>query len=1031
MSTHLLDDELYIEDGYIDTSYFGGLIDGQIQATGYFEDDYIDQSYYSLSGMQFSLTASLTPAVVEAGAALSSAFNVTAAAENVLYASASIGCSATLSSNIGVTRSFSINASSTASLSTSETYLVSLPAANLPIALSSAFSVSVDAARTRSDDASVTTNALLSVDIIRIQDASSSLQTESTVSSTASRTRGIEADVSISATISATSYRIIEAGADIDSVMASTLSVTVFKNHDAAMDSAFTQSADINFTSDTSGLLEYFADLDAQAARTRGIDAGLSSEFFTSDSSGSLSNDIDASVTVDAASILTATSSLSISVVTVELAQADLTAEFNLDVHYIAWRSKWYNHPYRPLNIDSSNYADYDSSFKKHGTHSLRIKRAGSGYAATEEINNLNGQYLDIAANEEFVAETWVYYNTAASDWTISAGSPILFNVGQQGTAFGIHDLEEIIASSNSSGQNNTLLFAVGLTDIYVPSLNKRMAYPQAKFIVEPTSGQGYSVETLTSSSYIQENAWNHIALSRNSSGSMRLHVNNSVTASANQSGRSLTLYSKRIGFKNNFYSTNTQDVEWVWFDSFTFRIGDSTLSTYSGYPKGTEDTVVLYSFDNTGDDDLGLDLFGSATLSSSTSFSATAQKIISTDTSITSVVSTTANISKTVDVYADLDATGSQLAVIGKLGSFFVNADVAATISTDAARFRTVDADLSSVVSATIDAGKTTDTSANFTGAFTPTLTANVIRNDEVDLVTTTTLSATPTRIQPGASNLDTTVSMNTDGFSIIDIDADITSAFTQADTDYIRYRDADIDLDATGSQLVAIAKTAGFFINADISANLSVTGVVRTGTVVEDVILSTALSCDIDLFKGFASDLDSAFTATATGVLVTDADADITSAFSTSTDAARTRGIETDFDSIATQLSVIGKIMPYTAGLDSAFAMTATPVKTTDVDADIEFAASITPLITRAKPLAADLTSTTALTGTLNKTTTFSSSITGTATLTATGAIKVFNLEQYYYTIPAETRSHTIAGETRSHSVARETRTYTVEGT
>lgn len=1030
MSTHLLDEEQYIEDGYIDTSYFGGLIDGQIQVTGYFEDDYIDQSYYSLAGMQFSLTASLTPAVVDGSATLSSAFGVSASVENVLYASANIDCSATLSADIGVTRSFSINASSTASLSTQETYLVSLPAANLPIALSSSFSISVDAKRTRSDDANITTSATLSVDIIRIQDASSSLQTESTISSTASRTRGIELNVSSSATISSTPYRIIQAGADIDSVMASTLTVTVFKNHDAAMDSAFTQSADINFTSDTSGLLEYFADLDAQAARTRGIDAGLNSSFFTSDSSGSLSNDIDASVTVDAASILTASSSLSISVVTVELAEADITAEFNLDVHYIAWRSKWYDHDYRPLNIDTSDFADYDSSIKKHGTHSLRLKRAGSGFAATEEIKNYLSLYLEIAADEEFVAETWVYYNTAASSWTTSAGSPILFNVGQQGTAFGIHDLEEIVASSNNDSPNGTLLFAVGLTDIYVPALNKRMAYPQAKFIVEPTSGLGYSVETLTSSSYIEENAWNHIALSRNSSGSMRLHVNNNITATANQSGRSLTVSSQRIGFKNNFYSTNLQDVEWVWFDSFTFRIGDSTLSTYNGYPRGTEDTIVLYSFDNTGNDDLGLDLFGSATLSSSTSFSATAQKLISTNANLQSVIRIFPTVSKIVDVDANLDATGSQLAVIGKLGSFFVNADVAANISTDAARFRTVDADLSNVVSATIDAGKTTDTSANITGAFTPTVTANVTRNDEVDLATTTAITATPTRVRSGESNIDTAVSITANGFSIIDINADIASTFTQADTDYIRYRDADIDLDATGSQLVAIAKTAGFFVNADISANLSATGVVKTGTVI-DVLLSTDLSADVDNLKGFDSNLNSVFEATATGVLVTGADAAITSAFITSTDAARTRGIETDFDSIATQLSVIGKIMPYTAGLDSAFAMTATPVKTTDVDADIEFAATITPLITRAKPLAADLTSTTALTGTLNKTTTFSSNITGTATLTATGAIKVFNLEQYYYTIPAETRSHTIAGETRSHSIARETRTYTLEGT
>ena len=1000
MSTHLLDEEQYIEDGYIDTSYFGGLIDGQIQATGYFEDDYIDQSYYSLAGMQFSLTASLTPAIVDGSATLSSAFGVTASVDNIIYANANISCVTTLSMQ--------------------ETYLVSLPATNLPIALSSAFNISADAARTRSNDANIATNTNLSVDIDRVRNANSILQTQSLVTATAARTRDIEADVSSSVTISATPYRVIQAGADIDSVMASTLTVTVFKNHDAAMDSAFTQSSDINFISDTSGLLEYFADLDAQAARTRGIDAGLSSQFFTSDNSGSLSNDIGANITVDAASILTASSSLTISVVTVELAEADLTAEFDLYANALQYTTRRNSavagqRPHYPTTIAGAQINTFAYKF--------------GGGSLNTDVSNLDSQnrYLEYTMTDDDLDKPSTVGNAMVIEFW-SRGSPRIETwTSNRSTDPDLDERGWIIYAQTNINQ----MFMFATSDTGDTNADNRIS---GSVTLGTTDWNHYVFRIDRLFGGDDWSMWINGSRAATQNPGTNLNIGNSTDTMyltfGNNEDYSNSTYSARNSYINDFriLKGTSSEIDTI----MGFDHSDTSFTVPTTQHTNNLNTRILLHFDSTDgfwDDDVGIQLFES-NQSSEFAFTATPQKIISTSSNLAAITDLSSVIGKIKQFNIDLDATGSQLTAIGVIGSFFVNADIAANISTTAARFRTVDADIGCVVSATINAGKITDTNANFTGAFTPTVTANVTRNDEVDLATTTAITVTPTRVRPGESDIDTAVSVTADAFSIIDINADIASAFTQADTDYIRYRDASIDLDATGSQLVAIAKTAGFFVNADISANLSATGVVKTGTVI-DVLLSTALSADVDNLKGFDSNFSSVFEATATGVLVTDADATIASAFSTSTNAARTRGIETDFDSIATQLSVIGKIMPYTAGLDSAFAMTATPVKTAGVDADIQFVASITPLITRAKPLAADLTSTTALTGTLNKTTTFSSSITGTATLTASGSIKVFNLEQYYYTIPAENRSHTIAGETRSHSVARETRTYTLEGT
>jgi len=90
VSIHLLDEEKYIEDGYIDTSYFGGLLEGQGLFTPYFEEGYIEEGYIDNAGMAFVLTADLTLAIEQGAADLSSSFAFAATVGKQKLADASL-----------------------------------------------------------------------------------------------------------------------------------------------------------------------------------------------------------------------------------------------------------------------------------------------------------------------------------------------------------------------------------------------------------------------------------------------------------------------------------------------------------------------------------------------------------------------------------------------------------------------------------------------------------------------------------------------------------------------------------------------------------------------------------------------------------------------------------------------------------------------------------------------------------------------------------------------------------------------------
>jgi hypothetical protein len=200
VSIHLLDEEKYIEDGYIDTSYFGGLLEGQGLFTPYFEEGYIEEGYIDNAGMAFVLTADLTIAITiqQAEATLSSAFAVNADVLLLVLADASVSSEFVSTANADKITGFESD-------------------------ISSAISVDITIDKILNGESSISTVAALASDGARTRDGDSAVAAEFTQSALVGAIRQGEVSVTgaFSPTLVATFLRL----GDID--MASNIAISV------------------------------------------------------------------------------------------------------------------------------------------------------------------------------------------------------------------------------------------------------------------------------------------------------------------------------------------------------------------------------------------------------------------------------------------------------------------------------------------------------------------------------------------------------------------------------------------------------------------------------------------------------------------------------------------------------------------------------------------------------------------------------------------------------------------------------------
>ena len=216
----LLATEEYVEAGYLlDDDYVGGIASGEADTTTtYVEEGYIVDDYFRPGGGGFTIFADLTQAIEEGSATLNSTTTISATSTKILSGGASISCS------------------STANIS-----------GNIIKGVSATFGVV--ALIGHEENGGIGSN----VDPSVVFDSGAQLDSTATMSTTAGKISQLDVNIS--------------------GAFAATMNVIATMSGDVLMQAAVSMSCDADKIADIGGLLEYFANLNAAAAATIGATA--------------------------------------------------------------------------------------------------------------------------------------------------------------------------------------------------------------------------------------------------------------------------------------------------------------------------------------------------------------------------------------------------------------------------------------------------------------------------------------------------------------------------------------------------------------------------------------------------------------------------------------------------------------------------------------------------------------------------------------------------------------------------------------
>ena len=584
------------------------------------------------------------------------------------------------------------------------------------------------------------------------------LSMSASISTTIGKLENVSVDINSESTVVATPYRILELSANIDSAMSASMTAIAFKNHDAHLDSAFTMVTDVNVQTDTDGLLEYFADLNAQAARFRDADAAMSAQFYTSDNSFDIGANIDVNATLDAASILTSTASLTVDALILKYGDANLSSEFTQTADAIEYIKKsdqesstvgrpWAT-KYISQDIDGEDVPVFDSNTKAFGSHSLRIYNSTTQNSyVTYYSDNTVGRLP--RTGDSFHLETWIR--------------------GYDAPLITIRDNSNIVQML-----------------IYVNN--------GTQLIVRYRTGSG-SFSSISGS--IVDSAY---VVVKAEAGVVKLYLNGSLAATSTVNYDGMDINEIVFGDDDTWGGSTTQGYAYI--DEFRILKGSiADIANEVGYafsatsvPVPTEqftntaNTQLLLHFNNSYFDDIYGLQESSANLSGAFNATATITGSVFAGVDLSSAFTMDVDATNIKEASAEFDAVASQLSAVGKIGQLFVNADVVASLDIAEDLFKSFDSDLTSQFTTDIEIVKTTDAQADFVGVFTPTLTVEVNRRAEIELSSETQLTADAVRIRAADAVIDAQATMQISGYVVTDININIDANVTMVVSGFVK---------------------------------------------------------------------------------------------------------------------------------------------------------------------------------------------------------------------------------------------------
>jgi hypothetical protein len=360
----------------------------------------------------------------------------------------------------------------------------------------------------------------------------------------------------------------------------------------------------------------------------------------------------------------------------------DITSTFNINA--IIFQSKWFNHPYRPLNLLEPAGAPgrriFSNSIKKFGSHAL------GGDNSKIRLNS--GQGNDIDGN---------------------------FTVNDQPAIFGINDdIYKDLWMRVDGGDN----FTRRIWDfIYGPAVgiyNRKLYITYSQFINNGWTGTGFGSSTqpdIVMSTQLSTGVFHHVAYIFTASqrrhslyvDGTRVVTQHLSPAIINWSDTSQTNYLSPTYFDNNAtFNQYYDDMKWFRNYTFGYTANDTTIAVPSTEYTPQDDVYTnlgaLYRFNDNYLDSLDVLSSATANFSIATTVTVTAGKSVSS--------SATVNTQFAVSV------------IIGEIEQAEININTESSLSTVATRIKSFTVSMNALITQSVTVIKTTDTTITFNSA-------------------------------------------------------------------------------------------------------------------------------------------------------------------------------------------------------------------------------------------------------------------------------------------------------------------------
>lgn len=545
--------------------------------------------------------------------------------------------------------------------------------------------------------------------ISKTVDASSTIVSTSTVVASVDVVITAAADLVSTTTVNALAGKSISAEVSMtveSSVIANGTNVKEF-NIDTNTVTQLESTA--NKVTDTSGLLEFFANLNAQADLTRGVSSNLQSQFASS---------AIGSKTTGSAANIQSVAALSCNFIRIRIVEfsAALNSSFTVFANPISYvlRPNTYN---RPLNLFRNGLDTFVTDPVRYGSHSLRVTGNSGGSVTLDSVSA-----FAVNTNEDFVAEGW--FRIDNTDAAAIARNPKLFSLG-----FAESDLSNITAIPLSRRG-----FAVGMSAV---------SGGQRRFIFRYRNEVGWS---FANTGVIQpaSDTWFHLAVTRQSN-TLRLLYNGAEIFSLTGFSNSIIIDSGFARFYFNHGYNLDSPTNNVFYDSFRFARGNSTILGATSQPTDTEQTVVLYNFNNTNNDSYvrAITVSESASLSVTANLSATSSVVNQLRSNIVATSTLSATATKIKQFAASITAASSLSANTRRIRNNQISSQIVSSLSANVLKVKEAECNTTVSANLQVDLEKIATSSANLITQSTLLVSASVINNTSADLTVATNLTA------------------------------------------------------------------------------------------------------------------------------------------------------------------------------------------------------------------------------------------------------------------------------------------------